>query len=55
MNQSARDYVQQTPLPKLLNSANSEVTSQKKSFGVFPVVMTPTGVLKVSPWGGWLR
>ncbi|NEQ41104.1 MAG: WD40 repeat domain-containing protein [Okeania sp. SIO3I5] len=51
MNQEARDYAGQTPLPKLLHSSNS---GEKQSFGVFRVVMTPTGVLEVSPWEGWL-
>ncbi|NEP81410.1 MAG: WD40 repeat domain-containing protein [Okeania sp. SIO3B3] len=55
MNEPAQYYSQQTPLPKLLNTANSEVTSQRQSFAIFRVVMTPTGVLEVSPWGGWLK
>ena len=54
MNQEAIDYIGQTPLPDLLNTANSEVTTQKQPLGIFRVVMTSTGVLKVDPWQGWL-
>ena len=55
MNQPATDYIQQTPLPKLLNTFHSQVMSQKKSVVLFRVVMTPTGVLEVSPSKGWLQ
>lgn len=54
INQSAQDYTGQTPLPKLLSNTNSEIVTQKQSFALFRVVMTPTGILKVSPWNGWL-
>ena len=53
MNEPAKKYAEQTPLPKLLNTAKSEITEQK-SVALFRVVMTPTGVLEVSPWSGWL-
>ncbi|MDE5102676.1 MAG: WD40 repeat domain-containing protein [Trichodesmium sp. St19_bin2] len=52
INRSARDYFQQTPLPKLLNSSDAH-GSHQKSFALFKTVMTPTGVLEVSPWRGW--
>ncbi|NET41691.1 WD40 repeat domain-containing protein [Okeania sp. SIO2B3] len=54
INQFAQDYTEQTPLPKLLSNANSKIVTQKQSFALFRVVMTPAGVLEVSPWGGWL-
>ncbi|NES03974.1 MAG: WD40 repeat domain-containing protein [Okeania sp. SIO2F4] len=54
INQSAQDYAGQTPLPQLLSNANSETITQKQSLALFRVVMTPTGVLEVSPWHGWL-
>ena len=53
VNQSARDYVQQTPLLKLLNSSDGEIASHKKSSALFRIVMTPRGALEVSPWSGW--
>ncbi len=53
INQSAQDFAGKTPLPKLLNN-NSEIVTQKKSETLFRVVMTPTGLLEVSPWYGWL-
>ncbi|NER08810.1 MAG: WD40 repeat domain-containing protein, partial [Okeania sp. SIO3C4] len=53
MNEPANKYAEQTPLPKLFNTAKSEITEQK-SVALFRVVMTPTGVLEVSPWSGWL-
>ncbi|MGD1804615.1 WD40 repeat domain-containing protein [Dapis sp. BLCC M126] len=54
INQSAQDYARQTLLPKLLSNANPETITRKQSFALFQVVMTPTGVLEVSPWHGWL-
>ena len=52
MNQSAKDYVLDTPLPKLMNNGDRQPVSQKQ-FGLFRVILTPTGVLEVSPWWGW--
>ncbi|MEM1167981.1 MAG: WD40 repeat domain-containing protein [Cyanobacteria bacterium P01_H01_bin.35] len=52
INQSAKDYVGETPLPKLVNDGDRQPVSQK-SFGLFRVILTPTGVLEVSPWWGW--
>ncbi|MDY6805984.1 MAG: WD40 repeat domain-containing protein [Cyanobacteriota bacterium] len=48
-NQPARDYLDRTPLPQLVDTAEVE----EKPFAFFRVVMTPTGVLEVSPWQGW--
>ncbi|NEP84576.1 MAG: WD40 repeat domain-containing protein, partial [Okeania sp. SIO3B3] len=54
INQSGKDYVSETPLPSLVNSAKNKAVSQKKNeFGLFRVILTPTGVLEVSPWWGW--
>ena len=54
MNQSAKYYVLETPLPRLVNSAKNKAVSQKqKQFGLFRVILTPTGVLEVSPWWGY--
>lgn len=49
VNQPARDYLDRTPLPQLVSAAET----QQKPFALFRVVMTPTGVLEVSPWQGW--
>ena len=53
ISQSAQDYADQTPLPKVLNNS-SEIVMQKKSGTLFRVVITSTGILQVSPWHGWL-
>ena len=52
INQLANDYTKNTPLPKLLDSSHSG-EMQKQPFAVFRVVMTPKGVLEISPWSGW--
>ncbi len=52
INQAAKDYVLATPLPKLVNSGKEQNISQK-SFGLFRAILTPKGVLEVSPWWGW--
>lgn len=49
VNQPARDYLDLTPLLQLVEPAETE----QKPFAPFRVVMTPTGVLEVSPWQGW--
>ena len=50
INKAASDYIQETPLPKLSNFASEEMSS--KPTAEFLVVLTPTGVLQVSPWVG---
>ena len=51
MNQSAKDYVLETPLPRLMKTVRKPVS--QKPFGKFRVILTPKGVLEVSPWWGW--
>jgi len=54
MNQSAKDYVLETPLPRLFDSSkNKSVSEKQKQLGLFRVILTSTGVLEVSPWWGW--
>lgn len=50
LNQPAKDYAQETPLPNLLKS--SETTSSSNSAAPvanFTVVFAPTGTLEVNP------
>jgi hypothetical protein len=50
LNQPAKDYTQETPLPNLLKS--SETTSSSNSAAPvanFTVVFAPTGTLEVNP------
>ncbi|MEB3340005.1 WD40 repeat domain-containing protein [Okeania sp.] len=54
MNQSAQNYVLETPLPRLVNfTKNKSVSEKQKQLGLFRVILSPTGVLEVSPWWGW--
>ena len=57
VSQSAYDYVQDTPLPNLVqpNAAIAEQEGQptQASQAEFKVVFKPSGVLQVSPWGGY--
>jgi hypothetical protein len=61
LNSAASDYLQQTPLQKLLVSATPNTTSTQsrgstqEAVGQFRVVFTPQGILEVSPWHGWGR
>lgn len=56
INQAACDYLEATPLPNLVNSINAEVGElPQEFFAIFRVVLTPTGVLEVNPWWGWVQ
>ncbi|MEM6448915.1 MAG: DUF4335 domain-containing protein [Cyanobacteria bacterium P01_D01_bin.105] len=48
INAGAAEAVDETPLPKLLESAPDEVSSVD-----YRVVFTERGVVEVSPWWGW--
>lgn len=51
VNQAAQDYLNETPLPRLSNLNNSEPSEMSPDpIAKFLVVMTPSGVLEVSPW-----
>lgn len=59
INQPASDYVQETPLKRLIKpeaagteKENTALTTQK-ALAQFRVVFKPTGVLEVSPLGGY--
>ncbi|MFO5441799.1 MAG: hypothetical protein ACLBM4_24775, partial [Dolichospermum sp.] len=53
VNRAASDAIEKTPLPKLLyNPANAKVN---ESIAQFKVVFTQTGVLQISPWGGYAK
>ncbi|MEG4583810.1 hypothetical protein QUA54_00985 [Microcoleus sp. MOSTC5] len=49
LNQPAKDYTQQTPLPNLLKSAETSNSSSAPSVTKFTVVFAPTGTLEVNP------
>ncbi|MFB2937343.1 DUF4335 domain-containing protein [Aerosakkonemataceae cyanobacterium BLCC-F154] len=54
-NQSAQEYVNQTPLPNM-GAANVPIDSpavNQQPVAYFKVVFTPKGVLQVSPWRGY--
>lgn len=61
LNSPASNYLQHTPLPKLLvpptpNKTDTQArNSIQESVGQFRVVFTPQGILEVSPWYGWGR
>lgn len=61
LNPAASDYLQKTPLPKLLvpptpNKIGTQAGgSIQESVGQFRVVFTSQGILEVSPWLGWGR
>ncbi|MFB2917570.1 DUF4335 domain-containing protein [Aerosakkonema funiforme] len=54
-NQSAIDYVNETPLPKLKTSPTATVsgTGSQEPVAYYKVVFTPRGVPQVSPWRGY--
>lgn len=55
-NQPARDYVTETPFVNLKSSdttTDEAATPNEESFAYFRVVITPKGVLQVSPWRGY--
>ncbi len=53
MNQSARDYFNETPLADLQNRSKSASSDPQSPQALFRVVFTETGVLEVSPWHGY--
>ena len=56
LNQSAFDYLSETPLPTLRQEASSEPSAPaipQEPLAQFKVVFTPNGVLQVSPWRGY--
>lgn len=50
INKAALDYIQETPLPNLSGSEQAEIGTTPTA--EFLVVLTPTGLLQVSPWLG---
>ncbi len=59
-NQSAWDFADETPLPKLtkpkaagIGTRRGESLVPKKELGQFKVVFTTNGVVQVSPWRGY--
>jgi len=52
VNQAAADYVQELPLLELLDGLIPG-QSAPKPLAQFQVVFTPSGALRVSPWGGY--
>jgi hypothetical protein len=52
VNQAALKYLQETPLPNLSNSIQTNSIA-KQSLIDFEVVFTPQGILEVAPWYGW--
>ena len=59
-NQSAWDFVEETPLPKLvkpkaggIGTKRGESLVPKKELGQFKIVFTTGGVVQVSPWRGY--
>ncbi len=68
LNQAARDYEQQTPLPSLTetnrqrnsstdagNTSDQAERLTSKPVGKFEVAFTRRGILEVSPWQGWRK
>ncbi|TAE67366.1 MAG: hypothetical protein EAZ86_17100 [Oscillatoriales cyanobacterium] len=49
LNQPAKDYTQETPLPNLLKSAQTGSTKATVPAAKFTVVFAPSGVLEVNP------
>jgi hypothetical protein len=49
-NQSAFDYVGETPLPDLIKDSGSASSVLQEPLGQFQVVFKPSGVLEVSRW-----
>jgi hypothetical protein len=53
VNQIASNVIEKTPLPQLLyNPANAKAN---QSIAQFKVVFTQTGILQISPWGGYTK
>jgi hypothetical protein len=48
-NQSAFDYLKQTPLPEVLKNSNSKVDIEEP-LAHFKLVLKPSGVTEISPW-----
>ncbi|MFM5889730.1 MAG: DUF4335 domain-containing protein [Dolichospermum sp.] len=53
VNRAASDAIEKTPLPKLLYNPANAVANE--SIAQFKVVFTQTGVLQISPWGGYTK
>lgn len=51
-SQTATDYLQETPLPKLGKPATDGDSSSQESLALFKAVFKPNGVLEISPWRG---
>ncbi|MEG4211362.1 hypothetical protein [Microcoleus sp. S13_B4] len=49
LNQPAKDYTQETPLPNLLKSSETSSTNSAAPVAKFTVVFAPTGTLEVNP------
>jgi hypothetical protein len=49
LNQPAKDYTQETPLPNLLESSQTSGTTEALPAAKFTVVFAPSGVLEVNP------
>jgi hypothetical protein len=51
-SQTATDYVQETPLPKLGKPSADGDSPPQESLALFKAVFKPNGVLELSPWRG---
>ncbi|MEG4021882.1 hypothetical protein [Microcoleus sp. S13C4] len=49
LNQPAKDYTQETPLPNLLKSSETSSSNSAAPVAKFTVVFAPTGTLEVNP------
>lgn len=49
LNQPAKDYSQETPLPNLLKSSETSSRNSAAPVAKFTVVFAPTGTLEVNP------
>ncbi|WP_333160965.1 hypothetical protein [Microcoleus sp. Pol12B4] len=49
LNQPAKDYTQETPLPNLLKSSETSNSNSAAPVAKFTVVFAPTGTLEVNP------
>ncbi|MBP0001048.1 MAG: DUF4335 domain-containing protein [Cyanobacteria bacterium SID2] len=52
-NETARQYVDETPLPDLVYVPVEGGTAEVESLAEFKVVFTENGILQVSPWDGY--
>lgn len=53
INRAASDAIEKTPLPKLLYNPANAVANEP--IAQFKVVFTQTGILQISPWGGYTK